>query len=152
VVEVVRAAVDRVLLVSFAAHGVGEVVRELAAASDREVRIDLVLESTVEQGGVLRDGAGSGAFDALAGRATFWHWPVANRRSGGRAAALHAKVVVADGEYALLSSANFTDRGLTDNIEVGFLVRDRDVAGPLDTHFRALMRPDSHCLRSLPSL
>jgi cardiolipin synthase C len=150
VIEVVRAATDRVLLVSFAAHGVSEVVRELGAAADRGVRVDLVLESTVDQGGALRAGAGSGAFELLADRAQFWHWPLAHRRYGGRAA-LHAKVVVADAELALLSSANFTDRGLSDNIEVGFLVRDPDTAGRLDSHFRSLMRPESHCLTPLPN-
>ncbi|MGQ0837137.1 DISARM system phospholipase D-like protein DrmC [Actinokineospora sp.] len=145
VTEVIRAAVDRVLVVSFAAYGVAEVVRELAGAADRGVRVDLVLESTVEQGGALRAGSGSGAFDILADRATFWHWPAEHRRSAGRAA-LHAKVVVADGGHALLSSANLTDRGLADNIEVGFLVHDQDTAGRLERHFRALMRAEARCL------
>jgi cardiolipin synthase C len=149
VVEVVRAATERVLLVSFAAHGVTEVVRELGAAVDRGVRVDLVLEDTVDQGGVLRDGAGSRAFDMLAGRTNFWHWPSAHRGAGGRAA-MHAKVVVADGSSALLSSANFTDRGLSDNIEVGFLVRDPDIATRLEAHFRNLMRPESRCLSPVP--
>lgn len=149
VVEVIRAATDRVLLVSFAAYGVAEVVRELVLAAARGVRVDLVLERTVEQGGMLRDGAGGAPFAALAGRAQVWHWPAARRRPQGRAA-LHAKVVVADAELALLSSANLTDRGLSDNIEVGFLVHDGETAGQLDQHFRALMRPEAHCLEPLP--
>lgn len=148
VVEVVRAAVGRLLLVSFAAYGVTEVVRELALAADRGVCIDLVLESTVEQGGALR-GRGAGAFDGLVGRVNLWHWPAEYRRPRG-GAALHAKVVVADGAFALLSSANLTDRGLSDNIEVGLLVRDQDFAGRLDRHFRALMRPEARCLNLLP--
>lgn len=147
-VEVIRSARERVLLVSFAAYGVAEVVMELAEAAARGVSVDLVLESSIEQGGMLR-GAGAGPFDALADRATFWHWPARNRRNGGRAS-LHAKIVLADAETVLLSSANFTDRGLSDNIEVGFLVRDRDTSGPLDAHFRHLMRPEAHCLQRLP--
>jgi phosphatidylserine/phosphatidylglycerophosphate/cardiolipin synthase-like enzyme len=139
VIDVVRAATDRVLLVSFAAHGVTEVVRELATAADRGVRVDLVLETTADHGGALRGGPGSGAFDALASRVTFWHWPP-EHRPGGRAA-LHAKVLVADGQTALLTSANFTDRGLAHNIEVGLLVRDREIAGRLEDHLRSLMLP-----------
>lgn len=149
VVEVIRAATDRVLLVSFAAHGVAEVVRELEHAAARGVSVDLVLERTVEQGGTLRNHAGGAAFDALAGQARVWHWPADHRRPRGRAA-LHAKVVIADGELALLSSANLTDRGLSDNIEVGLLIRDPETAGQLDRHFRALMRPEAHCLTLLP--
>jgi phosphatidylserine/phosphatidylglycerophosphate/cardiolipin synthase-like enzyme len=148
VVEIIRAAVDRVLLVSFAAYGVAEVVRELVAAAERGVHIDLVLERSVEQGGTLRTDAGGTTFAPLAGHAHVWHWPAANRRASGRAA-LHAKVVVADGELALLSSANLTDRAMSDNIEVGFLVRDQETASQLDRHFRALMRPDAKCLALL---
>lgn len=148
VVDVVRAAVDRILLVSFAAHGIGEVVRELVAASGRGVQIDLVLEDTVDRGGALRPGPGSGAFDALATKARFWHWPLANRPPGR--AALHAKVVLADKSMALLSSANFTDRGLSDNIEVGLLVREPEIVLALDAHFRALMQPEARCLSPVP--
>lgn len=149
VIEVIRAATDRVLLVSFAAHGVAEVVRELGLAAARGVGVDLVLERTVEQGGTLRDDAGGATFAALADRSRVWHWPADRRRSRGRAA-LHAKVVIADGELALLSSANLTDRGLSDNIEVGLLIRDRETAGQLDRHFRALMLPEARCLTLLP--
>lgn len=149
VVEVVRAATERVLLVSFAAHGVAEVVRELDRALGRGVLVDLVLEETTDRGGALLSGAGSGAFDTLAGRARVWHWPPERRGAAGRAA-LHAKVVTADGTAALLSSANFTDRGLIDNIEVGFLVHDPDIVGQLEAHFRSLMRPESHCLSRIP--
>ncbi len=147
VVDVIRAATDRVLLVSFAAHGVTEVVHELVAAMDRGVAVDLVLESTQEHGGRLRAGAGTSAFQALADRATFWHWPARNRRNN--MAALHAKVLVADAEVALLTSANFTDRGLADNIEIGVLLSDADEADRLDRHFRALMRPQARCLTRL---
>jgi phosphatidylserine/phosphatidylglycerophosphate/cardiolipin synthase-like enzyme len=147
VVDIVRAATERVLLVSFAAHGVTDVVRELSAAAERGVEVDLILETTQDHGGRLRGGAGSGAFQALANRATFWHWPTENRR--GSKAALHAKVLVADAKTALLTSANFTDRGMADNIEVGILLRDRDVTSQLDQHFRSLMRAQARCLSRL---
>jgi phosphatidylserine/phosphatidylglycerophosphate/cardiolipin synthase-like enzyme len=37
---------------------------------------------------------------------------------------LHAKCIVVDHEQALITSANFTNRGQTRNIEVGVLIRD----------------------------
>jgi hypothetical protein len=54
VTDIVRAGAERLLLVSFAAHGVAEVVRELVAAADRGVQVDLVLETTDDHGGRLR--------------------------------------------------------------------------------------------------
>ena len=144
VAGIVRAATERLLLVSFATHGVTAVVRELRAASERGVSLDLILETTEERGGRLQGGPGSGAFEMLPNGARFWHWPARNR-SHPRAA-LHAKALVADGRTALLTSANFTDRGFDDNLEVGVLIRDPDVADSLDRHVRSLMRPEAACL------
>jgi hypothetical protein len=44
---------------------------------------------------------------------------------------LHAKCVVVDARYSFVSSANFTDRGHTRNIEVGVLIEDASFAGHL---------------------
>jgi phosphatidylserine/phosphatidylglycerophosphate/cardiolipin synthase-like enzyme len=131
--EVVSRAAQRLLVVSFAAYGVAEVVRQILAAAHRGVHVDLVMETSTAAGEV---------FTALRDVATFWHWP-AEHRAGS--SSLHAKVVVADGETALLGSANLTDRGLNGNIEVGVLSHDGAFASTLDGHFRALMRPEARC-------
>lgn len=146
VVGLVRAATRKLLVVSFAAYGVADVVRELTSAAARGVRLDLVLETSTAMGGGLRGTGAADAFAALRDVATFWHWPTSHRPVR---ASLHAKVVVADAEVALLGSANLTDRALSDNIEVGVLSRDRGFANRLDRHFRALMRPETRCLSPL---
>ena len=127
-IDVIRAARSSVLLVSFAAYGVAEIVSELAAAGRRGVTIDLVLETTVEEGGTLTAGTTSAAvFRELEGTARFWHWPRHNRPVvGGSRAALDAKVIAADESMALLGSANLTDRALAYNIEVGVVLREDD--------------------------
>ncbi|WP_158840682.1 DISARM system phospholipase D-like protein DrmC [Saccharothrix deserti] len=146
VVDLVRRATGRLLVVSFAAYGVAEVVRQLLAAAHRGVRLDLVVETSTDVGGTLRGPGAAEAFTALRDVASFWHWPAEYR---GGSSSLHAKVVVADAASALLGSANLTNRGLADNIEVGVLLRDPDLAGKLDEHFRALMRPEARCLTRL---
>jgi phosphatidylserine/phosphatidylglycerophosphate/cardiolipin synthase-like enzyme len=130
------------LVVSFAAFGVADVVTELQAAAERKVRIDLVLESAEADGGTLHGPAGAAAaFEAIRRDATFWTWP-ANRRPmvGASRAALHAKLVAADERVALLGSANLTDKALADNLELGVLIRDPDVVRRIVRHFRSLMR------------
>ncbi len=130
------------LIVSFAAFGVAEVVAELQHAAERGVRIDLVLESAKADGGTLRGPAGaSAAFEAIRRDAIFWTWP-ANRRpmAGASRAALHAKLVAADERVALLGSANLTDKALADNLELGVLIRDPHVVRRIVRHFRSLMR------------
>jgi phosphatidylserine/phosphatidylglycerophosphate/cardiolipin synthase-like enzyme len=62
---------------------------------------------------------------------------------------LHAKAVVADGEVALVTSANLTEAAFERNIEVGVLSRDRALAASLAKHFEVLI--DRDLLRALPS-
>jgi phosphatidylserine/phosphatidylglycerophosphate/cardiolipin synthase-like enzyme len=54
-------------------------------------------------------------------------------------ASLHAKCVVVDDERALITSANFTDRGQTRNIEAGVLIEDSGFAGELAGQWRQLV-------------
>lgn len=52
---------------------------------------------------------------------------------------LHAKCVVIDRRFALVTSANFTEAAHTRNIEVGALVRSAAFAASLADHFDALV-------------
>lgn len=138
VVEVIRAARRRLLLVSFAAYKVPLVVDEVRAAAGRGVHVDIVLESSRSEGGSLRHDAAA-AFAGLAETVTLWHWPGEHRPAAGSSrAALHAKLVLADDHTALLGSANLTGHALTHNIEVGAVLRGRP-AGDLSGHFTHLM-------------
>lgn len=152
VTEVIRGARTSLLVVSFAAYGVAEVISELTAAVGRGVHIDLVLESSADDGGALRGAGGASAtFARLRNRATFWHWPAARRpQAGNSRAALHAKIIAADGRTALISSANLTDRALSSNLEVGVVLHDPDVVQRLVEHFTALMSQTAGPLEPLP--
>jgi len=130
-------------VVSFAAFGVADVVRELQAAALRGVRIDLIMESTDAEGGSLHGSLGAAAaFATLRPHATFWTWPAARRPAvGSSRAALHAKLLAADEKIAVVGSANLTDRALVRNIELGIIVRDPEVVRRMVSHFRSLMKP-----------
>lgn len=54
-------------------------------------------------------------------------------------ASLHAKCVVVDDERSFLTSANFTDRGQTRNIEAGVLIEDKIFSQELAGHWRQLI-------------
>ncbi|MFY1685034.1 DISARM system phospholipase D-like protein DrmC [Micromonospora sp. WMMD730] len=150
VVEVIRGARSRLLVASFAAYGIAEVINELLSAAQRGVHIDLILESSTEDGGALRGSGAAATFAALRHQATFWHWPAARRAaSGNPRAALHAKLIAADDEVAVISSANLTDRALSHNIEVGVVLHDPAVVRRLVAHFRALTDPRTGVLKRL---
>jgi phosphatidylserine/phosphatidylglycerophosphate/cardiolipin synthase-like enzyme len=54
-------------------------------------------------------------------------------------ASLHAKCVVVDDAKSLITSANFTDRGQSRNIEAGVLIEDAVFAQQLAGHWRQLV-------------
>ncbi|GAA3726560.1 DISARM system phospholipase D-like protein DrmC [Salinactinospora qingdaonensis] len=139
--QLIRQAQREVLIVSFAASHTSPLVTELVAAADRGVRIDLVLEESTNA---------HAPFARLRRRAHFWHWP-AHRRGGDGRAALHAKVIAADRSAALIGSANLTARALTDNIELGVLLRDPAAVARVVGHFRALMNGERPYLLPLPA-
>jgi phosphatidylserine/phosphatidylglycerophosphate/cardiolipin synthase-like enzyme len=54
-------------------------------------------------------------------------------------ATLHAKCIVVDDQRSLITSANFTDRAQTRNIEAGVLIEDRSFSEELAGHWRQLV-------------
>jgi phosphatidylserine/phosphatidylglycerophosphate/cardiolipin synthase-like enzyme len=130
-VDVIRSADTSLLIASFAAHGVRDVVTEIARAVDRGVRVDLLLEESTQA---------SAAFAALPHEVRVWH----RVETSG---VLHAKLIAADRHTAFLGSANLTDRALTDNIELGLVLRDPHMVEPLVDHFHWLLAPENNVMR-----
>jgi putative cardiolipin synthase len=150
-IEVIRAAKTSLLVVSFAAYGVAEVVSELAQALARGVAVDLVLETTVDEGGTLAGATGAAAaFQSLRGPVRFWQWPQQRRPVVRRSrAALHAKLIAADRDVALVGSANLTDRALASNLEIGVVLREPEAVRRIVRHFRGLMDAEDAALKRL---
>ncbi|MFO0558004.1 MAG: DISARM system phospholipase D-like protein DrmC [Polyangiales bacterium] len=67
------------------------------------------------------------------------YWDPRTARPGPPWHSMHAKCIVVDEQRALVTSANFTDRGQSRNIEVGALIDDRGFAGELAAQWRALI-------------
>lgn len=132
--ELIAGALERVLLVSYAAYTLGEVAADLQAAADRGCSVDVVFETEEDSAGHY-DGPGAAAFAHVDG-VVRWRWPASARPAG---AVLHAKLLVIDGRRALVGSANLTRRALSANLEAGVLVNDAGVAGPLEHHVRELI-------------
>lgn len=132
--ELLTAARERILLVSYAAHTLPAVAADLEAAVNRGCRVDVVFETTADSSGSYT--GPDRPFAHLAGIHR-WHWPADHREPG---AVLHAKLLIVDSCRALIGSANLTHRALTANIEVGVLITDPDIAAALERHTHALMQ------------
>lgn len=130
--EVIHSADAALLIASFAAYGAEDVVAAIRRAVRRGVEVDLLLEESTHA---------SATFDTLPPEIRIWH------RVGAATGVLHAKLIAADRHTAFLGSANLTDRAFADNIELGVVVRDSRVVGPLVDHFRWLIEPANSVMR-----
>jgi len=138
--ELIDGAERDILLASYVAYKAEKALNALHGATQRGVDVRLILELADESGGKL-------IFDGLeqikktVPAARVFYWPLENRRrdSKGRHGIFHAKCLVADGNVTLVSSANLTDYGLEENIELGFLMRGAEVAERLKIHFERLV-------------
>jgi phosphatidylserine/phosphatidylglycerophosphate/cardiolipin synthase-like enzyme len=140
--NVIGEAARDLIVVSFAAYKVPEVVEALQAAADRGVRVRLVLESVADSKGKLSHDARL-AFEALSDSVQFYVWPAERRETRpGHHAAMHAKCAVADHRIVFVTSANLTEAALSENIELGLVVRGGDAPRRIAAHFDALISTD----------
>jgi phosphatidylserine/phosphatidylglycerophosphate/cardiolipin synthase-like enzyme len=141
VLQVIDAAAERLLVVSYAVYKIPRVCQALVRAADRGVRLRIVVEAGDRQGthSVQSKLAALGA--AVAGRAEVYYWPAEQRprNEAEGQGVLHVKAAVADGRLLLLTSANLTENAFTLNMELGVLVRDEGVAGQVERHFDRLI-------------
>ena len=134
--DLIGQARNDLFLVSFVAYAVPSVVGALNAATARNVDVRILLETSKGRGGSL-------AVDPIetmrrnVPAASLYSWA---ERSGqfidGR---VHAKVAVADGNAAFLTSANLTGHALEKNMEAGVVIIGGDVPRGLSEHLMTLI-------------
>jgi phosphatidylserine/phosphatidylglycerophosphate/cardiolipin synthase-like enzyme len=134
--EVIRAAKERLFLTSFVAYKVDTIVTELNQATHRGVDVRILLESAQGNGGTL-------SIDSIPvmkknlPRVSFFSW---QERSGEFAGgSMHAKVAVADSHLAFITSANLTGHAMQRNIEAGVLLRGGSHPKRLAEYLNALV-------------
>ena len=141
VLQVIDAARERLLVVSYAVYKIPRVCGALVRAADRGVRLRIVVEAGDRQGthSVQSKLAALGA--AVAGRAEVYYWPAEQRprnETEGQGV-LHVKAAVADGQVLLLTSANLTENAFTLNMEMGVLVSGGGLPAQAERHFERLI-------------
>jgi phosphatidylserine/phosphatidylglycerophosphate/cardiolipin synthase-like enzyme len=62
------------------------------------------------------------------------------KQENDRMAALHAKLLVSDMKYSLISSANLSYHGMQGNVEMGFLIESHDKAKQIEDVMKEMVR------------
>lgn len=136
--EVINSAKDRLFIVSFVAYNIETVMEALQKAIDRNVRVDILLESSKFYGGKV-DIDSIDAFRKGIPAANIYAWSTESKTSGEWNGAVHAKCAVADGSLAFITSANITRAAMENNMELGVLVRGGNLPEKLERHLEALV-------------
>jgi phosphatidylserine/phosphatidylglycerophosphate/cardiolipin synthase-like enzyme len=138
--ELIRLAQHRLLLVSYAVYRHPVLRGALVEAADRGVDLQVVVESPKESDGRMSADALKGLGARVVARSSVFVWPADKRPKdpSGRAGVLHAKCALADRDALLVSSANLTERAMTSNIELGLLVRGGPLPGRVGEAFDRL--------------
>ncbi|WP_303785292.1 DISARM system phospholipase D-like protein DrmC [Azovibrio restrictus] len=134
--DIVRGAQRDLFLVSFIAFDVPQIVHALNEATARGIEVRMLLESSIGHGGSLLVDPIATMHGSVP-RAGIYAW---RHKPGphvdGR---VHAKLAVADGRDAFITSANLTGHALDKNMEVGLVIRGGPVPAGLRSHLHALI-------------
>lgn len=132
--QVIRSATKKLYIVSYVAHKVESIVRELNKAADRGVSINFILESSTEYGGAVSFDS-VGVMKKSISTANVYVWKKNDQVVG----AVHAKCAVADGKLSFITSANFTASAMEKNMELGVLIDGGHIPESLEHHLEALI-------------
>lgn len=134
--DLIGHAQSDIFLVSFVAYDVATVIDALNAANTRGIDIRILLETSTRHGGSL-------SIDPIATMrrcvpsAALYVWT--DRPAPFAEGRVHAKVAVADGNSAFLTSANLTGHALEKNMEAGVVISGGHVPAGLRAHLHALI-------------
>lgn len=135
--DLIHGAQRDLFLVSFVAYDVSSVVDALNAAITRGIDTRILLETSTSHGGSLSVDPVS-TMRSCVPSASLYVWT--DRPYPFVEGRVHAKVAVADGNSAFLTSANLTGHALEKNMEAGVIIRGGNVPSSLREHLHALIQ------------
>jgi phosphatidylserine/phosphatidylglycerophosphate/cardiolipin synthase-like enzyme len=124
------------ILTTYSAKPYAPLLDALTAAVDRGVTVWVVIETLHGAGSAIQGDQPARAFAGLTG-VQLWTWALDRRPEGAK---MHAKIAVVDERTLLVSSANLTTSGITNNMEAGLVIRGGTAASRAAEHLRALRR------------
>lgn len=140
-IELINSSKERVIIVSFAVYKAKEIMSALEKAANRDVAINIIVESPDASEGKIAYDTIAALGKAMKSKARIFIWPHAKRvvSTNGKYGALHAKVAVGDKKILYISSANLTDYAMSLNMEMGILVFGGELPGQAQSHLDELI-------------
>ncbi len=140
--QLLDAALHRILIVSYAVYNIPRICDALLRAADRGVSITIIIETPDRIEGQHAYSTLKALGESIASRCHVYLWPPENRKpdANGRLGILHVKCAVADGRRLFLSSANLTEYAFTLNMELGLLLSGSALPEQVEAHFDQMIQ------------
>jgi len=142
--EVIEVARNRLFVVSFVAYEVATIIKALQDAVDRQVKVDILLETSTDRGGKVTVDSFK-TMKAKVPSANFYIWHAGSEKKGfaDSVGSVHAKCAVSDGKMAFITSANLSTAAMERNMELGVLVKGGHLPDELHRHLEALVATET---------
>jgi len=139
--ELIQGANKNLLIVSFAVYKALAIIEAIEKAILRNVKVTICLEDSEVSQGKLSFSGLSAFSETIFKLANFYTWPLENRphTADGKYGSLHAKIAVADQEKVFISSANLTEYAMDLNMEMGVLLKDKEIGEQITSLFNNLI-------------
>lgn len=142
--QLIRAAQQDLLIVSFAIYNIPEIVKALTAAIDRGVKVCIIAETPEASNGKISYGMTATFGSQILERTQVYIWHKDKRPldEQGRHGSLHAKCAVCDSQHLFISSANLTEYAMSLNIEMGVLIHNQNLSQQITEQINSLISND----------
>jgi phosphatidylserine/phosphatidylglycerophosphate/cardiolipin synthase-like enzyme len=139
--QLIRAAQQDLLIVSFAIYNIPEIVKALMAAIDRGVNVRIVAETPEASSGKISYGMKAAFGSEILQHVQVYSWRKEKRPidEHGRYGSLHAKCAICDQQHLFISSANLTEYAMSLNIEMGILVHNQNLSQQVIAQINSLI-------------
>jgi cardiolipin synthase A/B len=142
--EVIDAAIKNLFVVSYVVYEVEAISKALMNAARRNVKIDVLLERSTENGGkVTVDSIKKIRETIPSANIYIWDGKKGVDIPGSYPGSVHAKCAVADNSIAFITSANLSPAAMERNMELGVLVRGGHLPDELHQHLMSLVTTDT---------
>jgi len=135
--EVIESAKTKLFVVSFVAYDVPGVHAALNRAVERNVSVDILVESSQNLYSKIQVDSVPKMKSAVP-NANIYIWDQSESPKN-IIGVVHAKCAVADDCIAFITSANLTTAAMEKNVELGVLIRGGELPVRLDQHLRSLI-------------
>jgi cardiolipin synthase A/B len=138
--EVIDAATQNLFIVSYVVYEVEAISRALTNAARRNVKIDVLLERSIEDGGKVTVNSIKKIQKTIPSANVYiWDGKKGVDIPGSYSGSVHAKCAVADNSIAFITSANLSPAAMERNMELGVLIKGGHLPDELHQHLSALV-------------